>query len=469
MDEEKRLIIIDDEVSVLDLLQDQLEPYGLTVFTYESIPDLEKEFREKQPNAVLLDIVMPELSGVEILKRIKSINRRVPVIIMTGHADEEKRIEVLRNGAYTLLTKPFFSFEELYHTIDNAMNHYLESLKAEALAKEVQERYKRERINTLELEFLKSLQHMIGEAEENVPVLKSVFTLLKEFLKFDYFAALLFKDEETHIEVYDTVDGLGKGHERIVSALLKRIPASNVTKGKENIVEEWTVQPPTLPDNDGLQAFVMELSAADTIYGYTGIFKAEPFSGEEVLIFSRFCSHIALALEKIRLFNEIKTLSIHDGLTGVFNHAHAMREMEDEMQRAVRYNAPFSLIMLDVDDFKKVNDTYGHLAGDYVLKTMAQLMGKSLRTIDLVGRYGGEEFIVILPGTDTEKAFVAAERMRGAIEQERFAFESKNIQLTASIGVATYSDGMGVQDMIKRADDNLLKAKARGKNRICNE
>ena len=167
MNAERSLIIIDDETSLLILLRDYLEEFGLKVFTYESMPDLESVLREKVPHAILLDILMPRVSGIDILKQIKMINREIPVIMMTGFADDEKRIESLRNGAYALLTKPFNNMEELYHTINNAMNHYIESLRTAELSVEVEERYRREKMNLLELDFLKNLQHMIGETENS--------------------------------------------------------------------------------------------------------------------------------------------------------------------------------------------------------------------------------------------------------------------------------------------------------------
>jgi DNA-binding NtrC family response regulator len=203
MNQEKRLFIIDDEPTMLNLLQEYLEQFHLKVFTYETIPnDLEHELKEKAPQAVLLDIFMPRVSGIDILKKIKTIDSQIPVIMMTGYADEEKRIESLRNGAYALLLKPFHNLEEVYHNVNNAMSHYLEILRTKELSSEVEERYKREKMNLLELDFLKNLQNMIGEAEDPVVVLKSAYTLFKNFLNFEYFAVLLLRDDEINIQVY---------------------------------------------------------------------------------------------------------------------------------------------------------------------------------------------------------------------------------------------------------------------------
>ena len=468
VDTEKRLMIIDDETSLLLFLQEYLEQYGLKVFTYEEIPDLENELKKKKPHAILLDIIMPHVSGIDILKEIKKIDQRIPVIMMTGYADETKRIESLRSGAYALLTKPFQSLEELYHTANNAMDHYLESLRTEELNREVEERYKREKMNILELDFLKNLQHMIGETEDPAFVLENASTLLKNFLNFKYFAALLLQDDEANIQVYPNLKENRELLEFIASTLLKTVPHSKRDQ-LHKVVLQGNIEEAALFDKGNEQAAIVALSTVDKIYGYAGLFREAPFDNEEELIFSRFCAHITHTLEKIRLFNEIKMLSIHDGLTGVFNHAYIIGALESEAERAKRYNAIFSIILLDIDNFKAVNDSCGHLAGDAVLRNLAQLIVKSLRAIDIVGRYGGEEFLVILPETDLEKASVVGEKLRKTIEAENFSYNDNAIQLTISLGITSYHDRKSIQDFIKAVDDNLYRAKADGKNRICYE
>ncbi len=469
MEEKKRLIVIDDETALLEILKEFLQGFGLEVFAYEFVPDLESELRERRPHAVLLDILMPVVSGIELLTRIKKIDEQLPVIMMTGYADEAKRVEVLRKGAYALLTKPFKSFEELYHTINNAMSHYIASMQMQALTVEIKERYEREKLNIIELNFLKSLQQMIGETEETSFVLRSAYTLLKEFLDFRYFGSLLLGEGSLDVEVYHDGAGDLRLIESVAGVLIGNLPDSEKVR-----IETVTVQgrPATIGSpivDPVLSCTMVELSAAGRIYGYAGLFRYHEFTVDEVHLLERFCAHITVTLEKIRLFHEVRVLSIRDGLTGVYNHAHSMGMLEAEIGRAERYGTPFSLIMADIDDFKRINDTYGHLAGDYVLQNVSRLLEMSLRTIDLVGRYGGEEFIVILPETNAEQAGLTGERVRKAIESGGFIHEGRKIELTISVGVATYQTGMDLPAVIKIADDNLYKAKKRGKNRVCYE
>jgi two-component system, cell cycle response regulator len=468
MNIEKTLIIIDDETILLHVLQEYLEQHGLRVFTYEAIPDLENELKEKEPHAVLLDILMPQVSGIDILKKIKMINQKIPVIMMTGFADENKRLESLRNGAYTLLTKPFNNMEELYHTINNAMNHHMESIRKDELSAEVEERYRREKMNILELDFLKNLQHMIGETGDYSTVLENASMLLKNFLDFKYFAVLLLEEDEVNIQVFPRFEEKRELLEAIACELLKKLPCSEKDR-KLKVVLQGNPEGTDFIADRNEKSTISDLSTVNKIYGYAGLFRNTTFEAQEELIFSKFCSHITLTLEKIRLFNEIKLLSINDGMTGVFNHAHAVENVNLEIERAKRYNVAFSLILLDVDNFKKVNDSYGHLAGNFVLKSMAGLIGNTVRTIDIIGRYGGDEFIVILPQIDLDNTIIASERLRQAVEADTFLYNNNMIKLTISLGVATYQEGRNTQTLIKIADDNLYRAKKEGKNRICYE
>ncbi|MBA3065444.1 GGDEF domain-containing protein [bacterium] len=157
-------------------------------------------------------------------------------------------------------------------------------------------------------------------------------------------------------------------------------------------------------------------------------------------------------------------LSNVDGLTGLFNHRFFHERMEKEIYRAQQYDLNFSLMILDIDDFKKFNDTHGHLAGDKHLKTMAKILHFILRETDFVARYGGEEFAVILPEAPIGGALIAAERIRKAVENQNFA---GSLRSTVSIGLAAYPDhGVKKNDIIDKADKALYEAKAAGKNRV---
>lgn len=162
---------------------------------------------------------------------------------------------------------------------------------------------------------------------------------------------------------------------------------------------------------------------------------------------------------------EIYRLTTIDGLTQVYNKRYFVETLEREIGRAQRYRRDLSLIIFDIDHFKQINDTYGHLAGDYVLKQLAAVIKSRIRREDILARYGGEEFAIILPEIDSYNAFQFAEKIRRLTEKAVFKFEETEIPVTISIGVCSLSpDVHDPQEFIKLADTHLYEAKSRGRN-----
>ncbi len=162
----------------------------------------------------------------------------------------------------------------------------------------------------------------------------------------------------------------------------------------------------------------------------------------------------------------IYRMTIVDGLTGVNNKRYLMESLEKEIPRARRHHRPLSLLMFDIDHFKSINDTYGHLAGDFVLKEMATVVKSRLRPDDVFGRYGGEEFAVILPETPLDGAAAIGEELRQLVELHVFEFEGEKMGVTVSSGASQLQDGWDVLNFIKVADERLYEAKRSGRNRV---
>ncbi|MBW3571118.1 MAG: diguanylate cyclase [Gemmatimonadetes bacterium] len=162
---------------------------------------------------------------------------------------------------------------------------------------------------------------------------------------------------------------------------------------------------------------------------------------------------------------ELRRLSIIDPLSGAFNRRHMVELAEAEVARACRYGDPFSVLMLDLDDFKAVNDRHGHVAGDQVIRAVSDLCRALLRDNDVFARVGGDEFVVLLPQTDAARAAETAERLRARIAVESVAWHGESVPLRASIGIAAFDPAMGgLNDLLAAADRALLAAKRRGKN-----
>ncbi len=181
----------------------------------------------------------------------------------------------------------------------------------------------------------------------------------------------------------------------------------------------------------------------------------------------------AHALETTRADNHrLEALAQTDPLTQLVNRRALTIRLVTEMERVRRYNAPLAMLLLDLDHFKLVNDTYGHLAGDDVLLGVATLLQRAVRSVDLVARYGGEEFVIVLPETGRQGAIAFAERIRDKVASSRYVIaggQGQQIHITASIGVATYPSPQlhSVEDLFRAADAALYRAKGSGRNLVC--
>lgn len=190
----------------------------------------------------------------------------------------------------------------------------------------------------------------------------------------------------------------------------------------------------------------------------------QPFIRRDEELLSTLASHAAIAIQNAMLYEQ----AIHDGLTGLYAHTFFQNYLEQEIMKAKRYETPLSLLMLDIDHFKRFNDTYGHPAGDAVLVNIAHLLKQAIRGADIAARYGGEEFALILPETDAKGSYLLAERLRKKVEDFDFLKgKKKKVKITVSIGVAGYRKGTRKEVLIGQADQTLYRAKREGRNRVC--
>jgi len=191
------------------------------------------------------------------------------------------------------------------------------------------------------------------------------------------------------------------------------------------------------------------------------------FRAEHQRILESLALQIAAALQNAHLYE----LAMVDGLTGLFMRRYFDARIEEEIERSKRYGTPFSVVMMDVDDFKHLNDTYGHLIGDRVLRAIANVVKSQMRGVDTAARYGGEEIAVILPRTEMVTAYNVGERIRAAIAEQRITTDTdppRALSVTASFGIAAYPESKAVdgEDLVRRADRALYRAKKTGKNRV---
>ncbi len=194
--------------------------------------------------------------------------------------------------------------------------------------------------------------------------------------------------------------------------------------------------------------------------------KRNAFNSEQIEFLRIYANQATIAFQNARLYKEIENLATTDGLTGLFNHRKFQEELERELKRHERSDKPLCLVLCDIDFFKKINDTYGHPAGDAVLKGVAGIIRQTVRSTDIPARYGGEEFAIILIETPLKEARLIAERIRKRVESHKFTYKGSTIKATLSLGIASFHSGLRIQKgkLVENADKALYHAKHNGRN-----
>ncbi len=220
--------------------------------------------------------------------------------------------------------------------------------------------------------------------------------------------------------------------------------------------------------NDGRQMLALPLVRRSVVIGMVCLESRQSYSDAEVRLALSLTQPAAMAVENARLFDEVQRNATYDGLTKTYNRRHFMEQAQRAYDNARRFGHALTAMMLDVDHFKRINDKHGHHVGDQVLRVLADRCKSTLRAVDLLGRYGGEEFAIVLPGADEQSAAtVLAERIRRTVAEEPIDTDAGQVRVTISIGVATMDAEMTTsEDLFKRADAALYEAKQAGRNRV---
>src|SRR5256886_6355961 len=194
----------------------------------------------------------------------------------------------------------------------------------------------------------------------------------------------------------------------------------------------------------------------------------EHFSDPEIFFLQSLCDYAAIAIENARSVEKIQELTITDDVTGLYNARHLYKTLEQEVYRSARFSYEFTVLFIDLDHFKQVNDTHGHLVGSKLLSEIGYLIKAQLRLIDFAFRYGGDEFVILLPQTGKDSALVVARRLRDTLRTSMFCKEEGlNLNVRASIGVATYPhDAKTPKDIIRQADERMYLVKKSSRDNI---
>ena len=403
--EQKKIIAVDDNPENLTIIKDTLKDI-YEVYPCQAASKMFELMEHLTPDIILLDVEMPVMNGYETIKNLKSDEKykQIPVIFLTVLDDIKSEIDGLSLGAIDYIHKPFIA------------SLLIQRIKTHIALAEYQK--------------IEVITMATVIAMENI---KEGFVLVDD--KNNYLSS-----NPAARKMFPDISKLSKGE-----SILSVTSWPEELKSIENDFVEFSI-------NNGEK----------TTYFKAGI---SPVFLEEKTFIARIFLFMDIT-DNVNLMKDLQKAAYVDSLTGIYNRKHFVELADAEIKRAVRMDQLIYVAMLDIDFFKRVNDTLGHDAGDIVLKEIASIIQKTIRSYDLFGRFGGEEFIILFTVTDKDEAYNMAERIRKNIEQNVINYEDNELKLTASIGLARLISDRPFQNAIRNSDEALYKAKNSGRNQV---
>jgi two-component system cell cycle response regulator len=466
-----RILVVDDSDTARTVLARTLERAGFAVTAARNGAEGAASALREPPSVVVTDLDMPVMDGHQLLRFLKSeaATASTPVVILTSHGEALARFWGSKIGADAYLTKDCEP-GDLVATVAR-----LASLTPAPAPTEA----------SLPLGALDVLTRVVRQLDTTLLHATLVNSLLERGLRANDLEAASRVTFEVVRDVAD-VHLMAVGVTEHDSATLQVLLAHPVSLQSSRRFNDAVLAAMSLPPDVALDVRVTgtpegsdDVDPANLVSfplplrdaaGVLAMLPSEPqqFEVTSRHLIQEIAPHIALVLDNARLGQRLQELSSHDGLTRLLNYRAIHERLGHEIERATRYGRPLTVIICDLDYFKRVNDTYGHKAGDTVLRSVAGAMTRALRGSDALGRYGGEEFIAVLPEIDLEAGRQVAERLRRTVAEHPITLASgTQVPITASFGVASgaeFAAEATADAIVGLADSRLYEAKAAGRN-----
>jgi diguanylate cyclase (GGDEF)-like protein len=410
-----RIILIEDDALLAQDIATQLRMFGWEVSVFANATDAFIAMQDPWPAAVIIDLMLPEgpMAGLDLMQQVQSdAEVTVPHVVITTCNDWETRLAAVRSGAAAYLVKPI-DISALEDRLDRITN------------RNFQEPYRVLIVDDDEMLAEHYVQILTAAGMSAIAITSPdrLLTVMDEY-----------RPEIVLMDLY--------------------MPECSGVEALKVIRQD--------PQFDSLPVVFLSTESCLALHQNAMQIGAEDFLQKPI---SEANLIMAVSIRAER-FRAITALIRQDSLTGLLNHISFKLRLEAEVDRSRRSNAPVSLAMLDIDYFKKVNDTYGHPQGDRVIKSLAQLLRKRLRKLDIIGRYGGEEFIIAMPNTLPSQALKILDELRESFGKLRFETTEGEFVCTFSCGVSAMPPLDNAINLINLADDALYRAKRSGRNRI---
>ena len=476
-----KILLVEDNAAELKFLKEGLESCGFEVEEASDGSEAYKKVYSYTPDIVVSDIMMPSIDGYQLCRMLKNVDetKRIPVILLTVL---EKKIDNFwgkKAGAQLFLSKTI-DIKELASSINATVRRYPvpESYKAELAAKADTSSSAQFRLNSILNDLL--MKSVFSNEFRNLSdflnyeriLVEKLFLLLSSFVEY-HIAGIYFVSPDSSAENVMYIDTLGRNLSKNLLSdvsydfFKKMEEHKSITNSKFEVVRMLLGKESDYKFADLTSKIIIPLIFDKKLIGGICFYTRHDVDYSAFRYFDIMINELLTIFKMKYQYTEKEFMSVLDGLTGLYNRRQFEIGLRQEFNRSKRHPSDFSLAMLDIDFFKKVNDTYGHQYGDYVLKTVADIMKKAFRKTDLLYRYGGEELVIIMPETHIEGAIIPVQRLRRMIEERAFEHNGVKTKITVSIGLTmNFSSLDNPAAILKSADDALYKAKEGGKNRV---
>ncbi len=484
-----RVLVVDDDPAVRQTMSLILTEQGYDVATADSGTSLLDQLEKGTPDLVLLDVVMPELDGFELLERLKRDDRwaDIPVLMVSSLPAEDATVRTLGLGAADYIRKPF-RVRELLARIQAHLRAKAELDAARSALRRRDEELDRARAEATTRRAMVDILHEVTGGLSSEEIYHILARRVARALDTSHCSVVLARPGDVHGTVATAYEHPSVSNHRI---LLDKYPEIRkaLQSGRPVLVEDVATDPLYREERQrwaeqGISVRIRSVIALPFAIdeAKAGVFflrrtvdeptltRADVDFADTVIKAAVSAIQRAQVIETTKADNaRLEELARTDPLTGLVNRRVLVERVHAELERARRYEGIITVLMVDLDHFKRINDQYGHLVGDEVLREVAQLLQHAVRSVDIVARYGGEEFVIVLPETPPMGAVAFAERIRERLEQHVFATATPTpLSLTTSIGVASFP-GPRIEttdDLFARADEALYRAKADGRNKV---